>query len=443
MPEKAERGKEAEIPAFRDSGRRVGDYLLGQRIGAGDMGSVFLAKQISTQKLVAVKILRSDCSADPVYMERFFQEVRLLARLENPHIVQAIEAGLDQRTCFFAMEYVDGRDLRTELAIQEHLSEKEVLRVARDVARAMAYAWKEHRMIHHDIKPANIMRTRTGTTKLLDLGISKKKTASAGSRFEPAGSGLAVGSPVYVSPELARGSKEIDLRSDIYSLGIVMYHLLAGHPPYDSRNSMSIVNMHLTCPIPVLQKEITITPGTSTLIREMMCKDPGGRPSSWEEIERRTVRLLGQFDTVPSPLLQDEENACGGLFPRGKMFLICLTLLLAVVILLSTIILVVRKKRMPGSAPARTNIVKVVSPAPKKAESDPELTEQRKMEKSVMLRLSGKRESSGDLAGALNLWKNYRPPAELRDDPELRRFVEEQIRYLEERLQKQPADALP
>ena len=89
MPKEKEPGKEAGIPAFGASGRRVGDYLLGQMIGSGGMGSVFLAKQISMQRLVAVKILRADYSADPVYMERFFQEVRLLAKLENPHIIQA------------------------------------------------------------------------------------------------------------------------------------------------------------------------------------------------------------------------------------------------------------------------------------------------------------------------------------------------------------------
>ena len=96
--------KGSDIPAFGATGRRVGDYLLGQMIGAGGMGSVFLAKQISMQRLVAVKILRADYSAQPEYTERFFREVRLLAKLENPYIVQAIEAGVDKWTCYFAME---------------------------------------------------------------------------------------------------------------------------------------------------------------------------------------------------------------------------------------------------------------------------------------------------------------------------------------------------
>ena len=451
MPKEKEPGKEAGIPAFGASGRRVGDYLLGQMIGAGGMGSVFLAKQISMQRLVAVKILRADYSADPVYMERFFQEVRLLAKLENPYIIQAIEAGVDRWTCYFAMEYVDGRDLRTELAIQERLPEKEVLLTARDIARAMSYAWNKFHMVHRDIKPANIMRTRTGTTKLLDLGISKI-VSPAGNHSELTASGLMIGSPVYVSPEQARGSKDIDFRSDIYSLGITMYHLLAGRPPYDSKNPMDVVAMHITNPIPVLRKEISITPGTSALIREMMSKDAGGRPGSWEEIERRTTKLLSQFDTVPTQLpvgrktIRREKMPVQIHFPffQGKMLWICLILLLISALLLSAVILAIRGKqtaaRTAPSQPDRAAVTKDIAQPPKKTEEAVDLSDRREEEMSTLRQLSGKREAANDFAGALQIWKSYCPPSELRNDPELLRNVEEEIRYLEDRLQKQAAD---
>ena len=446
MPKRKEPGKDAGIPAFGASGRRVGDYLLGQMIGAGGMGSVFLAKQISMQRLVAVKILRDDYSADPVYMERFFREVRLLAKLENPCIIQAIEAGVDRWTCYFAMEYVDGRDLRTELAIQEHLSEKEVLLTARDIARAMAYAWNKFHMVHRDIKPANIMRTRTGTTKLLDLGISKIVSPAGGTHSELTASGLLIGSPVYVSPEQARGSKDIDFRSDIYSLGITMYHLLAGRPPYDSKNPMDVVAMHLANPIPVLRKEISITPGTSALIREMMSKDPGGRPGSWEEIERRTSKLLSQFDTVPTQITISKQvrRKKRSLFSflQGKILWICLILLLITAIILSAIILAIRMKRTPeqASSSVQTASEEKASPPPKKTEGTVDLSEQREKEMSVLRRLSGEREAVNDFAGALQIWRKYQPSGELRNDPKLRREVEEQIRYLEGRLKEQTED---
>lgn len=439
MPEERERGKEAGIPAFGASDRKVGDYLLGQMIGSGGMGSVFLARQISTQRLVAVKILRSDYSSDPDYMERFFQEVRLLAKMENPYLVQAIEAGVDRWACYFAMEYVDGRDLRTELAIRERLPEKEVLRTARDVARVMAYAWNQRQMVHRDIKPANIMRTRTGTTKLLDLGISGM-TGPAG---DHSGRTVLIGSPDYMSPEQMRGSHEIDFRSDIYSLGITMYHLLVGHLPYNSRNPVNSAYTHVTNPVPVLRQESAITPGTSALIREMISTNPGGRPGSWEEIERRTVRLLGQFDTVPSPLSGKDSGGKTGFhfrFSQGKMLFVCLTVLLVSSLLIAAAILAVRKRRSFDRAPVQANAGETVVPAPETEETAEHL---RKTEMSVLLRLSGERETSGDFAGALRLWKNYRPPAELRDDPELRRCVKEQILYLEERLRKQAADARP
>lgn len=452
--------KGSDIPAFGATGRRVGDYLLGQMIGAGGMGSVFLAKQISMQRLVAVKILRADYSAQPEYTERFFREVRLLAKLENPYIVQAIEAGVDKWTCFFAMEYVDGRDLRTELAIQERLTEKEVLSAARDVARAMGYAWSKFNMVHRDIKPANIMRTRSGGTKLLDVGISKIINPS-GRHTELTSSGVMIGSPVYISPEQARGSKEIDFRSDIYSLGITMYHLLSGHPPYDSPNAMSVVSMHLKNPVPILRKEAAVTPGTSTLIHEMMSKDPAGRPASWEEIERRTTRLLAQFETVPISLADladvDGDSVKKGTkpsesFPHRKKFLLAaVTGLLILAVLLSVLIFFIRKNRTAAPAAGQGNVVENAVPAGPKTDADAvrqptpdsDPAERRKTEMTVLLRLSGERETAKDFAGALRIWQNYRPPADLQNDPELQRNVAEQIRYLEERLRRQSEDVTP
>ena len=449
--------KGSDIPAFGATGRRVGDYLLGQMIGAGGMGSVFLAKQISMQRLVAVKILRADYSAQPEYTERFFREVRLLAKLENPYIVQAIEAGVDKWTCYFAMEYVDGRDLRTELAIQERLTEKEVLSAARDVARAMGYAWSKFNMVHRDIKPANIMRTRTGSTKLLDVGISKIMNPSGGHHTELTASGVMIGSPVYISPEQAQGSREIDFRTDIYSLGITMYHLLAGHPPYDSPNATSIVTMHLKNPVPVLRKEASVTPGTSTLIHEMMSKDPAGRPASWEEIERRTIRLLAQFETVPVSIAdildgngippEEKRGEMSGASPRRKKLLLAgVTGLLILAAVLSGLIFFVRKNRMAPVPPVQANAAENAVPAGQGTDqtapdSDPD--ERRKAEMTVLLRLSGERETAKDFAGALRIWQNYRPPAGLQNDPELQRNVADQIRYLEERLRRQREDVTP
>lgn len=264
---------------------RIGDYFVESIIGTGGMGVVCRAKQISMKRSVALKILKSELSSDTVYMERFYSEVRLLAQMSHPNIVQVIEGGYDNGTAFFSMEYAEGHDLKQLLDSGRHFSVNEVLMTCRKIAGALEYAWDKFKMIHRDVKPANIMLLTDGTVKLFDLGISKLMDPAVNPDPVKTSQGVLVGSPTYMSPEQAQNNVDIDFRADIYSLGVTMYQLLAGHPPYESKNPLEVVSMHFNAEIPDIRKIRHDVPrDVANLIRRMLAKTPTDRFDSWESL---------------------------------------------------------------------------------------------------------------------------------------------------------------
>lgn len=283
------------------SGTVIGDYQIIKHIGLGGMGEIFLAKQLSMDRDVALKILHSALVKDKAYLERFFREVRTLAAIEHPNVIQAIEAGVDDGRCYFSMMYIDGYDIASKLDKDEVFEESEALRIIHDTAGALEYVWEKHKTLHRDIKPANIMLTyEDNILKLMDLGISKKLSADP----EPSLTveGMMVGSPAYVSPEQARAEKDIDFRVDIYSLGATYYHMLTGEPPYDNDSSMGIIAKHLTEPIPDIRKtnkKLSIM--SKKLIDKMMAKNREKRFSSWQE-------LIEEIKKIHSKINKDEEK---------------------------------------------------------------------------------------------------------------------------------------
>lgn len=283
-------------------GRRIADYVLEYKIGSGGMGSVFHARQISMCRPVAVKILLQSHSDDAKYMERFFREVRTLAQLEHQNIVRAIEAGIDNGVAFLAMEYVPGLDLKHRIDMKKKFSELEALTTCREIASALAYAWNRHRIVHRDIKPANIIIANDNEVKLLDLGISKHVNED---RPDITAVGMMVGSPTFISPEQARGDQNVDFRADMYSLGTTMFNMLTGKPPYHSNNSMVVVSMHLTAPIPnVREVRPDVSERTSALIRKMMAKKKDDRFDSWEDV-------IAEMDSIIDSLQPEEQQPDG------------------------------------------------------------------------------------------------------------------------------------
>ncbi len=282
-------------------GTHLGNFILLRRLGAGAMGEVWLARQKSMDRLVALKVLARDLTYHPDFVTRFRKEVKISAQLEHPNIVTAFDAGCEDDTHFLAISYVDGETLSDRLAHLGALPEQEALRMARDIARALRYAWTQFRLLHRDIKPSNIMIDREGTVKLMDMGISK----CAAENVQLTMTGAIVGTPHYMSPEQAVGEKDLDCRSDIYSLGATLYHLVTGTVPFDSTTTMGIVSKHLTEPFPPPQeRNPAVSDPCAVLLETMMARQRDQRPAGWDEVVRDIDLVLAErFPVTPRPFV--------------------------------------------------------------------------------------------------------------------------------------------
>ena len=272
--------KSPNIPMF-PKGTVVGDYIIEKRLGVGGMGEVYLAEQRSMMRPVALKILQPDLAEDSSYLERFYREVRTLAQIQHPNIVNAIETGCQDKICYFSMSYVKGMDLKQRLDESGPMSEIDSLHVLLKISEALKYVWNKHKLIHRDIKPANIILTEENEVKLMDLGISKVISDDKSTSLTMVG--MMVGSPDYISPEQARAQEDIDWRADMYSLGASFYHMLTGEVPFSAETSMGIVAAHLSDPIPdPRDKNPQITDESANIVGQMMQKKRNDRFQSWD-----------------------------------------------------------------------------------------------------------------------------------------------------------------
>ena len=252
-------------------GQIVGNrYKILRQIGSGGMAWVYLAKDNSTGAHVAVKVLFPQYSEDVAYTQRFIREAKVALSLSEPHIVKVLDYGADRDTHYLVMEYIEGRDVKCILQEDGPFTVEQVLDVAAQVALALQHA-DEHGIVHRDIKPQNLMITPAGMVKLLDLGIARVHSLPSLTQ-----SGF-VGSLYYISPEQAMGGRT-DIRSDIYSLGIVMYEMLSGAPPFAADTPWMIVNMHISGQfVPLSQRRPDVPEEMEWLINKAMTKDPQDR----------------------------------------------------------------------------------------------------------------------------------------------------------------------
>ncbi len=282
--------QEARSPAVDLSGRQLGDYHLLRRLGRGAMAEVYLAEQRSLGRRVALKVLKSDLAKDETYVQRFQREARAAAALVHANIVQIHEVGCIDGVYFIAQEYVQGQNLQQWLARNGTLDLRLALIVIRQVAAALAKA-AEARIVHRDIKPENIMITRAGEVKVADFGLARLLEVGKGVNLTQVG--MTMGTPLYMSPEQAEGHV-LDHRSDIYSLGVTCYHVLAGRPPFTGDTALSVAVQHLKKrPEPLENLRPDLPPKLARIIHKMMAKSPQARYQSARDLLRE-LRPLQQ-----------------------------------------------------------------------------------------------------------------------------------------------------
>ena len=268
---------------------RVGGYEIISKVGQGAMGAVFEARQVSMDRVVALKILPPGLAKDSAFLERFLREARAAAQLNHPNIVQAYDAGMADGYSYFAMEFVDGNSLQTVLKASGALEEQRALEITRDIAQALDCAHNAG-IIHRDVKPDNILLALDGAAKLADLGIARR-TGLTDSGLTQAGTAL--GTPNYISPEQVRGEPNIDGRADIYSLGATLYHMLTGSSPYAGGTSAEVMSKHLTLPVPDVRKGAPrVSLRTNALIKKAMAKNRVNRYASAKEFLDDLALLL-------------------------------------------------------------------------------------------------------------------------------------------------------
>jgi serine/threonine-protein kinase len=248
-------------------------YTIEREIGSGGMATVYLAEDVKHHRPVALKVLKSELAA-VLGPERFLREIEISARLTHPHVLPLLDSGDAAGTLFYVMPYVEGETLRDRLDREKQLPVDDALQISREVADALSYA-HSHGVIHRDIKPENIL-LESGHAVVADFGIARAIDQAGGEKLTA--TGLAVGTPAYMSPEQATGSRELDGRSDLYSLGCVLYEMLAGQPPFTGPTVESMVHQHLTAAPPNVTAIRPSVPGwVVTALERSLAKTPADR----------------------------------------------------------------------------------------------------------------------------------------------------------------------
>jgi eukaryotic-like serine/threonine-protein kinase len=273
-----------------------GGYALERELGRGGMATVFLARDLKHDRPVALKVLHPEL-ASTLGPDRFQREIRLAARLQHPHVLTVLDSGSVGERLWFTMPFVDGESLRDRLRRERQLPVDDALRIAREAAQALQYA-HDQGVIHRDIKPENLLLTRDGNTLVADFGIARALGAPGEDRLTE--TGLAIGTPAYMSPEQAAGDKGLDARTDVYSLAAVLYEMLAGEAPYTGATTQALIVKRLTEPPPSVRSVRSNVPeATDAAIRKALSPVPADRFAGVAEFARALQD--GSARTVAGP----------------------------------------------------------------------------------------------------------------------------------------------
>jgi len=258
---------------------RIEGYTLLSKIAQGGMGTVYKARREATDKLVALKVLPRRMARKPDFVERFLREARAASKIESEHIVRPVDVGFSGGYYYFAMEYVEGESVDTTLSLDGPMSEAKALEIIRQMALALRDADRVG-LVHRDIKPGNILVQRNGVAKLTDFGLAREPADDSTTQ-----TGVTLGTPNYMSPEQAKAMRSLDVRSDIYSLGITLYHMVTGGVPFKGDTSLLTMLKHLNePPVAPLARRSDLSQGCNDIILKMLAKDRNHRYRNADEL---------------------------------------------------------------------------------------------------------------------------------------------------------------
>ncbi len=294
--------------AGAESPPQIDGFEIIERLGQGGSASVWKARQISLQRFVVIKVLGEHFARDAADIKQFRLEARLAANLKHPGIVQVYDFGQsrDDSRYYFVMEYISGYSVGEWMRRKKILPENDALVVAHGVAAALRYAWDTSRIVHCDLKPDNIMVDGDGTVKLTDLGLAQVVSTIGHAAGRP--DEFVTGTPNYMSPEQVRGDVKLDCRSDIYALGMTLYHMLTGKLPFAAAPAEVMEKqLHELLPHPQ-QVNPAISAAAAQLVTRMTAKLPADRHQSWDEVlaaiaavEKRADGMAPAPDPSPAP----------------------------------------------------------------------------------------------------------------------------------------------
>ncbi len=302
------------VPELPDSLRAAlpSRYDIVREVGHGAAATVYLARDLIAGQDVAIKVLRSELLAS-LSAERFLREIRLAGRLRHPHIVPVVDAGEAGGVLYAVLPFIRGRSLRDRLERDRQLPIAEAVRIACQVAEALTFA-HDHGVVHRDVKPENILLS-DDLALVADFGIARAIDDSVAERLTEVGS--AIGTPAYMSPEQGAGDRDVDARSDIYSLGCVVYEMLTGEPPFVGRTAQAIIVRHIReTPLPVRALRATVPEAVERAVSVALAKVPVDRHASADAFR---IALLEGGEEPSHPIPAEPSRAGSDRLNRGAL----------------------------------------------------------------------------------------------------------------------------
>ena len=286
-------------------------YTVSRRLGRGGMAAVYLARDSRYDRDVAIKVMHSEI-ANGVGAERFLREISVAAKLTHPHIVPLLDSGAVDGTLWFAMPVVEGQSLRERLDRDRQLPIAEAVRIAQDVAGALAYA-HAHNVVHRDIKPENVLLS-SGSAVVADFGLAKGLEAAGAESLT--NTGIAVGTALYMSPEQATGADTVDGRSDIYSLGCMLYEMLTGEPPYVGKTVQAVIAKRFSDPVPSPRRlRTTMSQALDDIVMHALAKSPADRFQTAEEFGAALAQAMEAGVSTSNPSAAAASTSASALAP--------------------------------------------------------------------------------------------------------------------------------